>query len=375
MKTKLFVWMLVLFMSCECLAYGTAESNHWAMKELEGYKPFIVPYGERDLASAQNAISEQEWDSFQRNMFDATRLDNPILIDDWATALKMATALADKDRETLINNYVHKLGQGTEITRENAVGGMVKLLIGSYIKGNWSGKELQPAKTLLDYIDINEHQRNLVEIAYVQGVLDTTVQNKFRPNDKLTNAEAISMMLRVMEKLAYRMPILPANHWLTDELEAAYNSGMLPKPMLKVLRRTFNNPSNADRNIPVGLWHEMLLTGLSVPANSREKASLHTLAYNQNGGILRDRAVVGITMLGKNPRSATSEEKINAENAFTDYRGAFDPDKIAVAYGEGLLKGQSGQTFGVNSYLTFAEAAALAVRASLRTGELMASEL
>jgi hypothetical protein len=278
----------------------------------------------------------------------------------------MATAMPEKDRDTWIKSYVYELGQGTEISRENAVGGMVKLLIGSYIKGSWSGEELKPAKALLDFRDINEKLRGLVDIAYVQGILDDTVQEKFRPKDKLTNAEAISMMYRVMEKLAYRMPILPENHWLTEELEASYQSGKLPKPMLKVLRRSFQDPKNADRNIPVSLWHELLLSGLQVPDDIREKALMYTLDFNQDGGILRDRAVVSITKLGKNPRSATTEEKINAEKAFSDYRDAFDSDKIAVAYGDGLLEGQTGQSFGVHRYLTYAEAAALAVRASLR---------
>jgi hypothetical protein len=182
----------------------------------------------------------------------------------------------------------------------------------------------------------------------------------------MTNAEAISMMDKVMGKLAYSMPVLPANHWLTDELEAAYQSGMLPKPMLKVLRRSFRDPLNADRNIPVDVWHEMLLTGLQVPAYIRENASMYTLAFNQDGGILRDRAVVSITKLGKHPRSANAEENISADKEFSDYNDAFDPDKIAVAFGDGLLEGQTGQSFGVHNYLTYAEAAALAIRASLR---------
>jgi hypothetical protein len=366
MKKKLLVSLLAVFVSCGSLAYGAAEDNHWVMKDLKDYKQYILPYRDNATTSTQGAISQKEWDSFQRNVLDATKLDNPILLDDWATALKMATALPEKDRETWINIYVYGLGQGTEITRANAVGGMVKLLMGSYIKGSWSGEELKPAQALLDYRDITDKQRGLVEVAYVQGILDASVQDKFRPNDKLTNAEAISMMFRVMSKLAYNMPILPANHWFTEELEAAYQSGILPKPMLKVLRRSFQDPMNSDRNVPVGIWHEMLLSGLPVPAYIREKASEYTLAYNQDGGILRDRAVVGVTKLGKNPRSATSEEKINAEKVFTDYRDAFDSDKIAVAYGDGLLEGQHGQSFGVHSYLTYAEAAALAVRASLR---------
>jgi hypothetical protein len=357
-KKKLLVSMLAISLSCGSLAHGAAaaEDHHWVMKELEVYKQYISPY--RDMA--------REWDSFQRNVLEQTKLNSPILLDDWATALMMATALPEEDRETWINMYVYDLGQGMEITRENAVGGMVKLLTGSYIKGSWTGEELQSARALLDDREINEKQRSLVEIAYVLGILDDTVQGTFRPKDILTNAEAISMMDKVMGKLAYSMPVLPENHWLTDELEAAYQSGMLPKPILKVLRRSFRDPMNADRNIPVDVWHEMLLTGLQVPANIRENVSMYSLAFNQDGGILRDRAVVGITKLGKHPRSATIREKINADRAFSDYNDAFDPDKMAVAYGDGLLDGRTGLSFGVHSYLTYSEAAALAIRASLR---------
>ena len=83
--------------------------------------------------------------------------------------------------------------------------------------------------------------------------------------------------------------------------------------MLKVLRRAFQDPMNAERNIPVALWHEMLVSGLPVPAYIKDKAFMYTLAYDKDGGILRDRAVVGVTKLGKNPRSATAEEKMKAD--------------------------------------------------------------
>lgn len=364
MKKKLIVSILSIFMAYGSTAYGAVEETHWVMKELKDYKQYIVPY--RDNASTQGTITQKEWDSFQRNVLDSGKLDKPILLDDWATALKMAADLPEKNRDEWISIYVHGLGQGTEITRENAVGGMVKLLIGSYFKGSWSAEELKSAKALLDHKDISDKQRGLVEIAYVQGILDDSVKEKFRPNDKLTNAEAISMMFRVMGELAYDKPDLPANHWLSEELESAYQSSKLPKPMLKVLRRALQDPMNVERNIPVALWHEMLVSGLPVPAYIKEKAFMYTLAYDRDGGILRDRAVVGVTKLGKNPRSATAEEKMKAEQAFADYRAAFDSDKIAVAYGDGLLEGRNGQSFGVHGYLTYAEAAALAIRASLR---------
>ncbi|GFZ91574.1 hypothetical protein GCM10008018_42310 [Paenibacillus marchantiophytorum] len=102
MKKKLIVSMLAVLLSCGSVAYGASEDTH----------------------STQGSISLKEWNSFQINVLDATKLNNPIVLDDWATALKMATALPEKDSEAWINTYVHGLGQGTEITRENAVGGM-----------------------------------------------------------------------------------------------------------------------------------------------------------------------------------------------------------------------------------------------------------
>lgn len=364
MKKRLSATILLVILTFGNTAYGAAEEKHWIMKELPGYSQDIVPY--KESALPHGTITLEEWKSFQQNVLDTRNMDKPICLGDWATALKMAADLPEKNRETLVDVYVYGLGDGTEITRENAVGGMVKLLIASYFKGSWSEEELKPAHAILDRNEMNEKQKSLVEIAYVQGILDDTVIEQFRPNDKLTNAEAISMMARVMKNFAYDKPDLPANHWLNDELETAYQSGKLPKPMLKVIRHALQDPTNADRPLPVTLWHEMLVTGLPVPTYVRDNAWMYTLAYDQDGGILRDRAIIGVTKLGANTRSATAEEKKDAEAAFNDYDYAIDSDKMAVAYGDGLLEGRSGPIFGVHGYLTYAEAIALAARASLR---------
>jgi hypothetical protein len=339
-----------------------ADTDHWVYPELKDYKQKIVSY--KDGIAPNSPVTTEEWKSFHTQVLNDVKLNDPITLGDWASGLKMALDLPEMDRDKMIQFYVRDLGNGNYITRENAAGGLVKLLTGSYIGGSVTGEELKPAKKLTDSIEISEMQRSLVERAYVLGILDSTVKDKFRPKDNLTNAEAVSMLYHVTVKLAYGLPILPPNHWLQAEMEPAYSTGNVPDPLKKVLRRAFKDPLNADRNIPVGLWHDMLMAGLDHVSNDSAMTSNYTIKLEKDGGILRDRAVAGIIILAGASREITPAEQAETEVVFTDYNQAYEKDKIAIAHGYGMLKGRADGEFVVNGYLTYAEAAALIIRSS-----------
>lgn len=354
--------LMIGVMLCGSTGFA-AENDHWVYDELKDYKQKIVSY--KDGIASNSSITKEEWNSFHTQVLNGSMLNEPISLANWSTGIKMALDLPDGEWDNMLQIYVQGLGNGTFITRENAVGGLVKLLTGSYISGSVTGEQLRSAKALTDAAVISERQRTLVEYAYVLGILDSEVKERFRPQDKLTNAEAVSMLYRVTVKLAYSQPVLPSNHWLQAELASAYSAGHMPDSLKKVLRRAFKDPSNADRNIPVALWHELLMAGLHDVPDDKAKTSSYTLRLAQDGGILRDRAVAGIVILAGASRETTAAEQEKTAALYTDYFDAYDKEKLAIAQNEGLLKGRSEGVFAVNGYLTYAEAAALLIRASL----------
>jgi hypothetical protein len=148
------------------------------------------------------------------------------------------------------------------------------------------------------------------------------------------------------------------------EMESAYSAEKVPDSLKKVLRRAFKDPLNADRNIPVELWHNMLLAGLYEVPNDQALTSDYTLKLEKDGGILRDRAVAGMITLAGADRDVTSIEQEKIAAAFSDYKQAYEKDKLAIAQVYGFLQGRTDGEFVVNGYLTYAEAAALIIRAS-----------
>jgi hypothetical protein len=194
MRVKIVLMLLVLLFGMNGLAAAAAEESHWVDNELKDYKQLLVPA--KDSASAHGPITAEEWKSFHNNVLNAAKFDEPMEIYQWATGLKMAMDLPEERIDALLQMYVYGLAvnypQG--IRREDAVGGLVKLLTISHLKGNWSGEELKPAEAIKDMNMISDRQKVLVQIAYAEGILDTNTKETFRPQDKLTNAEAISML-------------------------------------------------------------------------------------------------------------------------------------------------------------------------------------
>lgn len=338
-----------------------ADQPHWVDTELAAYKQEVLPY--KDAAGVSAPITSEEWKVFYTEVLDSSKLDQPISTANWATGLKMAIDLPTGQKNAWIEGYVDGLADGKVMSRENAVGGMVKLLTGSYIKGSWSSTEMFSVSGLKDFTEISEKHIGLVQIAGALSLLDSTVTTSFRPKDKLTNAEAISMLHHVYA-LAYKAPKLPEGHWLDKELSQAYGAGTLTKPFLKVLNRVFKDQMNADQNISAENWQSMLLAGLPSYAGDKEASIPVTLGWSQDGGILRDRAVAGLVKLSGMSGEPTESARKKVALVFRDLQEAYDQGAIIQALYSGILEGREGDAFGVHGYLTNAEAAALIARAS-----------
>ncbi|KIL38922.1 hypothetical protein SD70_23530 [Gordoniibacillus kamchatkensis] len=356
------------------------EEKHWVYAELKEYKQLIAPL--RDEALASGPLTQKEWSEFQTDVLDGGKLDAPIAPDRWATMLKLSVRMPKDRVDELLATYVYGLltaPDAAAIAREDAVGGLVKLLTIETISGEWQSEgEVDASRQLADFRDIDDKQTGLVSIAYRDGILDATVTNgkAFRPKAKLTHAEAISMMDRVVKTYAgvTRSVSWPSSHWSAGEMTAFLNSyGAASNIALKALLQR-NAPAQAaelDKPVPVKLWHELLIAALKLPADSKlpnGRISYEDYTIKLAGGayIARDRAIAGAVKLGGPLRDATPKEREEARKAFADYDEAFDDSKLALAVHEALVGGYADGTFKPRSELTYGEAFVLAARLSAR---------
>jgi hypothetical protein len=365
MRVKIVLMLLVLLFSINGMVVAAAEESHWVDNELKDYKQLLVLA--KDSSTAQGPVTTEEWKSFHDNVLNAAKFNEPIEIYHWATGLKMALDMPKEKIDTLLQMYVYGLAESYPkgIRREDAVGGLVKLLTISHLKGSWSGEELKPAEAIKDVDMISGRQKVLVQIAYIEGILDTNTKETFRPQDKLTHAEAISMLYKVMKKYDSKHDSLKwsTTHWSTKELKSFYERGTSPKPLLAWMDLHLQSEARLGQSIAIADWHELLMVALGKSDVSKPSQDTnYTYGLAQGQTISRDRAVAGIMKLWGESRDATQAEKDAVANRFADYAKAFDLSKLALANQVGLIEGYDGGLFGSGRDLTYAEAAVLAMR-------------
>lgn len=356
------------------------EEKHWVYSELKEFKQLIVP--RKDEALAAGPVTKEEWAAFQADVLDGSKLDVPIAPAHWATMLKLSVRLPKEQTGKLLDTYVYGLlasPYAQDIAREDAVGGLVKLLTVETISGEWrSGSGRDASKELTDYRNISDKQSGLVCIAYRDGILDGSVTSSkaFHPKAKLTHAEAISMMDRVMKTYdgVSRGGSWPTLHWSAAEMTGFLNSyGATGNVALKALLQR-NVPATAaglNEPVPVKLWHELLLAALNLKFNKGSSGynsfyEDYTIKLAHGESIARDRAIAGAMKIGGPLRDASKEERDAAQKAFSDFGDAADGSKLALAYREGLIGGFEDGTFRPHNDLTYGEAFILAARLSVR---------
>jgi hypothetical protein len=210
---------LVLLMTLSTPNFALAAEAHWVLKELAPFKQLIVPA--RDTATSGGPITAEEWRSFQEKVLNTPYFDEAITIQNWATMMKLAVRLPKDQADSFLQGYVYSFDKQGKIKREDAVGGMVKLLTSQTISGNWSQGEANPSVTITDTKQVSDWQSPLFFIAYREGILDATVKDTFRPQEWLTNAEAVSMAYRVMKKFGVPLgydSLWPEQHWSAPEM-------------------------------------------------------------------------------------------------------------------------------------------------------------
>lgn len=362
------------------------EHRHWVYDELAAFKQCLVPV----ISYSDGIISGAEKTKLQ-HIFDERNLDQAIEVEHWALLLKIVLGLPKENSGQLLDMYVFNLTSGKTILREDAAGGMVKLLTLRHLSGSGSAEELEPSKAIVDLDKVSERQRVLVQKAYCEGLLDSTVKVSFRPRVELTNAEAVSMLYRVINK--YEIDLnTPVNismnrvpdsglkeHWAAGELgnsleRFAEKSKYLKRAENIVIAGNIENLTDyLEQPISIDCWNELIMKTLGLPNEYFDEHFLSGYTYGVSDGkhIKRSNAVAGMVKLLHasqvvGGRDATEEEREAASKSFSDYDNAFDKSKFAIAYNEGLIRGYGDGAFGCHSLLTRGEALALAVRVILK---------
>lgn len=364
--------------SCDNLHEPTNE-KHWVYDELADFKQKIVQVVGRD--SKYNGINEDEKNIIRNEVFNEDYLDQPLKVKYWAVLLKAVLKLPDENNKSLLNMYVYDLATEDEIAREDAVGGMVKLLsFKPYLKGFNTAEQLEPAKALKDLQALSDRQDILVRIAYCEGLVDSKATEFFRPKERLTVAEAISMLYKVVTKYSITYDTSGENdtqksdvsankitqgNWVDTELQNYRDRLQRKFVKLKTAEsilldgRVGNDESVLYEAVTVKKWSEVLKHVLEI----KDDKVVHSYTYGLVKGetIPRDVAVAGMVKLlhytGQvNGRDASEQERLEASAAFIDYTDAFDTSKLAIAYHEGLVKGYPDRTFRPKQALANAEA-------------------
>lgn len=362
----------IIFMICILFVNtaGASGGSHWVYEELSDFKQRILPL--IDQAIQKDSVTKEEFMSVHAEVLNDSELDNSIAIYHWASLLKITLQLPADKADSLLNMYVYAFADRNQIYREDAIGGMVKLLTLNHIKGSASAEDLKASEVLSDLDTIHEKQRTLVQMAYQEGLLDGSVEGSFRPKDKLTNAEAISLMYRVLTNLdpiiEKEVPVpvkAPINHWFLSQLSKFIKDSDVNEELKHLIQKMYENEVQLKRlnnTITIENWDKLMRVTLDLQSDE-SKLKPYTFGLTENNFITRDMAIIPITKLRvADPRNPSDSEKAAASKAFTDFHEAYDPDKLAIAYQSGLIQGYPDSTFRPKQYLTYAEAFSLIIR-------------
>ncbi|NPV70102.1 MAG: S-layer homology domain-containing protein [Firmicutes bacterium] len=349
------------------------KEKHWVYDELAEFKQRIVAIAGTD--SQYDGISEHDKSIIRNYILNEEYLDQPIKAEYWAVLLNAVLKLPADSKERLLDMYVHDLATGDEIAREDAVGGMVKLLSLQYLRGYSTAEELEPAKALKDLQAVSDRQNALVRTAYSAGLVDSRTVEYFRPKERLTVAEAISMVYRVVTKynVTYsstgerdkQEPAVPVRvGWVDAELQRYRERLQRKLVALKTAESILTdgrvgNDERLNAAVSVEQWSEVLRSTLGI--SDQKVVHSYTFGLVQGDTVPRDVAVAGLVKLLHytgmvRGRDASERERLAAAVAFGDYSQAFDTSKLAIAYSEGLVRGYPDHTFRPKQALTKGEA-------------------
>lgn len=336
--------------------------------ELADFKQRLVAFFEK--IPSGGPVSREEWETVHTQVLNDENWNKPISITNWAIFLKMILDPDNGTNGSMLDTYVYKQAKGSVITREAAIGGLIKLLnIKGYTNGESTMEELQSSKKLKDFVEIDFRQQALVQKAHALGLLDATVSDLFRPKDSFTNAEAASTLYRVIKTFGIAPPdpvSIPEGHWAASYIKEYVAFAKPSGGQVTILNNLCLSSETLDKPIAISEWNDLLWYLLKLDKSNVDKKFIegYTYGLSKDGYITRDRAVAGLVKLLHVKglvgwRDASEKEKAITAGKFTDFGQVFDQSKLSIANTEELISGYEDKTFGAGKLLTAGEALTL----------------
>ncbi len=365
---KIYCFLIIIIITAiASTSIGFADSgeeNHWANDECIYLKEFITEMKPNILDQKDIAFPAEDLDILLKEIFNKEKLDTPITVDNWAKLIQIILKLPENDTDKLLEMYVFGLSNDNEIRREDAVGGLVKLLSIDYLDAQVDYNDFQKFKAAIkDTKDISEKQNGLICIAYKKGILDTTVDTEFRPKELLTNAEAISTLYHVVERYNIDAAGDKQPDWALEKINEFEISRSRELQIIKILRG-FGEDLGFDQPVHIKSWYLIMeeLISLKNPL-AREYIKNYTFDLSDDDYIARENALISIMKLvPADPRDATAKELSDAEGHFKDFKDIKDTSKVSQAYTQGLVNGYPDHTFRPKEKITYGEAAIIMIR-------------
>lgn len=321
-------------------------------------------------------IGEENKEFLESNLLNNSSPFLPVAAENWEKIVQIIFSFEDSNKQSL-KMYILDFVTDDKIERQYAVSGLMKLLSLRYpLSIDGSVTNLQKSEAISDLNDVDEQHQYLIRQAFCLGFTDFSVDKDrlFRPFDPLNNAEAISMLYRVLSNLG--LPIMEqAEDTDNEQISAEENlqentlntssieSILLEYDNYKTSLKKSNKTSNkkrlemlqlsediigisydefhtVDRPLTIEKWAKILNQVFGLDTEEIDPY----LRFETDGTLPYDIAAISIfkvseKLVGYGPRDATEKELQDARVAIPQFDTARDTSKFAQMFSSGLLKG------------------------------------
>lgn len=356
-------------------AEAVAELPSPLEKETEGLRYILEPY--LKVGSAL-FIGEDNKEFLEINLLNNESPYLPVTAENWEKVVQIIFSFHEDEKQSL-KMYIRDFSKDDQIERQYAVSGLMKLLSLKYpLSLGGDEASLQKSEVISDLTDIDDSHQELVRQAYCLGFTDFTVdKNKlFRPFDSLNNAEAVSMLYRILSNLGLpvsdpaeepdnrqipadegeNLPEVDTNTLTVEKILLEYNefkadlqnsiisSSKKRLELLKLAEGIIGTDlyeyHAVDKPISIEQWAKLMNQVFGLESNEIDPY----LSMGTDGILVYDIAAISIMkasnkLIGYDPRDATEKELEEARAAIPQFDTARDVSKFAQMFSSGLLEG------------------------------------
>lgn len=344
-------------------------------KETEGLRYILEPY--LKVGSAL-FIGEDKKEYLEINLLSNESPYLPVTAENWEKVVQIIFSFHEDERQSL-KMYIRDFSKDDQIERQYAVSGLMKLLSLKYpLSLGGDEASLQKSEVISDLTDIDDSHQELVRQAYCLGFTDFTVdKNKlFRPFDSLNNAEAVSMLYRILSNLGLpgsvqaaepdgaqlpanddeNLPEIISNAFSVEVILLEYNeykadlqnsSKSSLKKRLEMLLKAediigidFSEYYEVDQPLMLEQWAKILDQVFALDPGDIDPY----LSFENGGTVSYDIVAISVMssykkLVGAEPGDVDEKELEEARAAIPQFDTSKDTGKFAKMFSSGLLEG------------------------------------